>query len=100
MAEKDDVDQVERSEEDVAREGLLIQSPGPEETEEQGLVRTGRKVPDHPGGEDSAGLTPAATAVREEHTHVQRDETHRVTTEQGHAASGDAPEGERQQPRT
>jgi hypothetical protein len=92
--------QTDRSEEAVAREGLLIQSPGPEETEEQGLIRTGRKLPAHPGGEDSAGLTPDATAVRVEHTHAQRDETHRVTTEQGHRADGDAPAGDRELPRT
>lgn len=64
-------------------------APGEPETYEQGLVRTGRAQPRHASDEDSAGLTPEETAARVEQTHEQRDETHRVVTEQGHLAGGD-----------
>jgi|GEM_PF-7099590 len=74
-------------------------APSEPETLEQGLVRTGRALPEHPAGRDSAGLVPDVTAEREAHTHEQRDETHRVTTHEGHAADGDAAGGERRLPR-
>lgn len=86
------------SEDDQAaaeRDVMTISSPGPEETPEQGAVRTGRALPEHPAGEDSAGLTPAATAARVEHTHEQRNDTHQLVTEQGHAADGDGQGGVR-----
>jgi hypothetical protein len=77
------------------REVMTIESPGPVETAEQGAVRTGRALPRHDGVQDSAGLTPAATAARVDHTHAQRNETHRVVEAQGHAADGDTPGGTR-----
>ena len=80
---------------DAEREVIAISSPGPEETVEQGQVRTGRQAPRHDGAEDSAGLTPAATAARVAHTHEQRDELHRLTGREGHAADGDALGGAR-----
>lgn len=62
---------------------------GEPETEEQGLVRTGRALPAHAAGEDSAGLVPEDTERRVEQTHAVRDETNRVVQAQGHRADGD-----------
>jgi hypothetical protein len=74
-------------------------APSEPETLEQGLVRTGRALPEHPADRDSAGLVPEVTEAREAHTREQRDETHRVTTHEGLAADGDVAGGVREEPR-
>lgn len=76
---------------DEAAEGrpALLESPGEPESEEQGMVRTGRALPRHAGTEDSAGLVPEDTDARVAHTMAQRAETGLAVTQEGTRADGD-----------
>jgi hypothetical protein len=65
-------------------------APSEPETEEQGLVRTGRKAPAHEAKgkiTDTAGLTPQETAAREAKSAENREMVSREEAAQGRAAT-------------
>jgi hypothetical protein len=65
-------------------------APSEPETREQGMVRTGRQVPKHDPGQDSAGLTLKETERRQKQSRDQRAELMHELEQQGNSASGDS----------